>query len=120
MKRILIADPDPAYRQALSLLISRQLDIHEIDEVSDTASLIQKLSDTLPDLLFLSWSIHGLPGPETCILLRNTYPALRLVLLSLNPADAAAARAVGAAFICKRASPEEAVKVLKSLLAEEE
>ena len=119
MKRILIADPDPAFRKALALLISRKLDIHEIDEVSDTGTLIQKLSDTLPDLLFLSWSIHGLPGPETCILLRNTYPALKLVLLSLNPEDAAAAYAVGAGFICKSTSPAETVKVLKSLLAEE-
>ena len=99
MKRILIADPDPAFRKALALLITRRLDIrHVIDEAADTGTLIQMLADNQPDLLLLNWSIHGVPGPETCTLLRNTYPNLKVILLSLNPEDAAAANAVGAGF----------------------
>ena len=120
MKRILIADPDPALRKALALMITRKLDIRHIDEAADTGTLIQKLADTLPDLLLLNWSIHGVPGPETCILLRNTYPRLKMVLLSLNPEDATAAHAAGAEFICMRASPEETLAVLKSIIADGE
>ena len=120
MKRILIADPDPAFRRALSLLITRKLDACQIDEAADTGNLIHKLAGACPDLLLLSWSIHGVPGPETCILLRNTYPNLKVILLSLNPEDAAAAHAVGAALICKCAAPEETLKVLRSVLYEGE
>ncbi len=120
MKRILIADPDPAFRKALALLLTRRLDIRFIDEVSDTGSLIQKLADTPPDLLLLNWNIHGVPGPETCILLKNTYPSLKVVLLSLNPEDALGAHAAGAEFICKSASPEETLRVLISVLEEAE
>jgi DNA-binding NarL/FixJ family response regulator len=116
MKRILIADPDPAFRKALALLIARKLDIQYVEEAADTGTLIQKMSDTCPDLLLLNWSIHGVPGPETCILLRNTYPDLKIILLSLNPEDAAAARAAGAGFICKSASPEDTLVVLNSFL----
>jgi DNA-binding NarL/FixJ family response regulator len=118
MHRILIADPDPAFRSALTLLISRRLGIQNIDEAADTGTLIQKLADTRPDLLLLNWSIHGAPGPETCILLRNTYPKLKVILLSLNPEDAPLANRAGASFICKSASPEETLEVLKSVLAE--
>ena len=118
MKRILIADPDTAFRKALALLISRRLGIQEIDEAADTGTLIQKLADTRPDLLFLNWSIHGVPGPETCILLRNTYPDLKVILLSLNPNDADAAHAVGAELICKCASPDETLAILKRVLSE--
>jgi two-component system, NarL family, invasion response regulator UvrY len=117
MKRVLIADPDPAFRKALSLLIARRLDIQHIDEAADTGSLIQKLSDKCPDLLLLNWSIHGAPGPETCVLLRNTYPDLNIVLLSLNPEDEEAAHAAGAEFICKSASPEETLTVLNAVLS---
>jgi two-component system, NarL family, invasion response regulator UvrY len=117
MRRILIADPDPAFRSALALLIARRLNIKDIDEVADTGTLIQKLADTHPDLLLLSWSIHGVPGPETCTLLKNTYPDLKIVLLSLNPEDANAARAVGAGFMCKASPPEEALMVLGTILA---
>jgi two-component system, NarL family, invasion response regulator UvrY len=120
MKRILIADPDPAFRKALSLLITRKLEIRLIDEAADTGSLIQKLADTRPDLLLLSWSIHGVPGPETCILLRNTYPELKIILLGLYPEDAITAHAVGAGFICKAASPDETLEVLKSVLSDGE
>ena len=116
MKRVIIADPDTTFRKALALLIARKLDIHQIDEAADTGTLIQKLSDFCPDLLLLSWSIHGVPGPETCVLLRNTYPDLKIVLLSLNPEDATAAHAAGAEFICKSASPEETLAVLNAIL----
>jgi DNA-binding NarL/FixJ family response regulator len=117
MKRILIADPDPAFRKALALLLTRRLGIQTIDEAADTGNLIQKLADTRPDLLLLSWSIHGVPGPETCILLRNTYPDLQVILLGLNPEDAGAAHAAGAGFLCKSAPPEQALVVLKSFLS---
>jgi DNA-binding NarL/FixJ family response regulator len=119
MKRILIADPDPAFRKALALLIGRRLDIRHIDEAADTGTLIQKLAQNQPDLLLLNWSIHGVSGPEICFLLRNTYPGLKVVLLSLNPEDASAAHTVGAEFICKSASPEDSLVVLTSILSEE-
>ena len=120
MKRIMIADPDPAFRKAIALLISRKLGIQNIDEAADTGTLIQKLADSLPDLVLLNWSIHGAPGPETCILLRNTYPNLKVILLSLNPEDAPIAHRVGAEFIHKGASPEETLGTLKSVLIEGE
>ncbi len=117
MKRILIADPDPAFRKALALLIAQKLDINQISEAADTGTLIQILSDTCPDLLLLNWSIHGVPGPETCVLLKNTYPDLKIILLSLNPEDADAAHAAGAGFICKSGSPEDTLLALKSILS---
>ncbi len=120
MKRILIADPDLAFRKALALLIARRLDIRHIDEAADTGTLIQKLADDRPDLLLLNWSLHGVPGPETCVLVRNTYPDLKVVLLSPNPEDEAAARSAGAAFICKGASPEETLAMLTTLIKEGE
>jgi len=120
MERILIADPDPAFRKALALLIFRRLGIQDIDEAADTGTLIQKLADTRPDVLLLNWSIHGVPGPETCILLRNTYPSLKVILLSLDPEDEKAAHAAGAGFMCKSAPPEQALVVLRTILAKKE
>ena len=68
MKRILIADPDPAFRKALALLIARRLAIQNIDEAADTGTLIQKLADTRPDLLLLI-------GRSRCPGTRNLHPA---------------------------------------------
>lgn len=116
MIRILIADPDPATRKALSLLLRRKLGVNGIVKVGDVESLIRTLADSPPDLLLLDWQLYGSPAPETCRLLQKAYPRLKIVLLSVNASDEAAAREAGADFIYKGASPEELIATLTRFL----
>ncbi len=116
MTKILIADADPIFRKALALLIIRRMHIIHIDESADTGTMLQKLADNHPDLLILNWSIHGVHGPAVTTLARNTYPGLKIILMSPNPEDETEALAAGAAFLCKGASPEETLKGLASVL----
>ncbi len=116
MTKILIADADPVFRKALALLIIRRMNIIHIDESADTGTMLQKLGDNHPDLLILSWSIHGVHGPAVCTLARNTYPELKIILMSPNPEDEREALAAGATFLCKGASPEETLQGLASVL----
>jgi DNA-binding NarL/FixJ family response regulator len=116
MIRILIADPDSATRKAMILLLQHKLGTHCIFEVRDVETLIRTLADTPPDLLLLDWRLYGSPAPETCRLLRKAFPDLRIVLLSVDAEDAAAAKEAGANFIHKGASPDEFIATLTSLL----
>jgi DNA-binding NarL/FixJ family response regulator len=116
MIRILIADPDSATRKALTLLLRRRLGTNGITEVGDVETLIRALADTPPDLLLLDWRLYGSPAPETCRLLQKAYPYLKIVLLSVDANDAAAAKEAGAAFIHKGASPDELIATLTPLL----
>ncbi len=119
MIRILIADPDPATRKALTLLLRRKLGTNGIVEVGDLESLIRALAETPPDLLLLDWRLYGSPAPETCRLLQRAYPCLKILLLSVDAADATAAREAGADFIHKGASPDELIATLGLLLRKE-
>lgn len=119
MIRILIADPDSATRKALILLLQRKMCAEYIFEVMDVETLIRTLADAPPDLLLLDWRLYGSPAPETCRLLRRAYPQLKMVLLSVDAADAAAAKEAGAEFIHKGASPDELIATLTSLLRKE-
>jgi len=119
MIRILIADPDPATRKALILLLDRKLGMNCVTEVKDVETLIYTLADTPPDLLLLDWRLYGSPAPETCRLLRKAYPHLKIVLLSVDANDAIAAREAGAGFIHKGASPDELIATLTPLLRKE-
>ena len=119
MIRILIVDPDSAARKALTLLLRRKLGTDGIVEVGDVESLIRTLADTPPDLLLLDWRLYGSPAPETCRLLQRAYPQLKIVLLSVDAGDAAAARRTGADFVHKGASPDELITTLLPLLREE-
>lgn len=116
MIRILIADPHATSRKALALLLRRRLEEVELVEAGDVEKLIRILADAPPDLLLLDWKLYGSPAPETCRLLHKAYRKLKIVLLSVDPDDATTAKAVGAAFVYKGASPDELLAVLKPLL----
>jgi two-component system, NarL family, nitrate/nitrite response regulator NarL len=116
MIRILIADPDSATRKALALLLQHKLGSYSIIEVQDVETLIRSLADSTPDVLLLDWRLYGSPAPETCHLLQRAYPHLKIVLLSVDANDEAAAKSAGADFIYKGASPHELIVVLKPLL----
>ncbi len=116
MIRILIADPDPATRKALTLLLRRKMGTNGIVEVSDVETLIRTLADGSPDLLLLDWRLYGSPAPDTCRLLQKAYPHLKIVLLSVNADDEAAAKEAGADFIYKGAPPHELIATLTPLL----
>jgi two-component system, NarL family, nitrate/nitrite response regulator NarL len=119
MIRILIADPDAATRKAFILLLQLKLGTNCIYEVQDVETLIRTLADTPPDLLLLDWRLYGSPAPETCRLLRKAYPHLKIILLSVDAGDAAAAKEAGADFIHKGASPDELLATLMPLLRKE-
>ena len=119
MIRILIADPDPATRKALILLLRRKLGTNCLVEIGDVETLIRALADIPPDLLLLDWRLYGSPATETCRLLRKAYPHLKIVLLSVDANDATAAKEAGADFIHKGASPDELIATLTPLLRKE-
>ena len=116
MIRIIIADPDPATRKALTLLLRRKMGTDGIVEVGDVETLIRTLADASPDLLLLDWKLYGSPAPDTCRLLQKAYPHLKIVLLSVDANDEAAAKEAGADFIYKGASPDELIATLTPLL----
>lgn len=116
MIRIIIADPDSATRKALTLLLRRKMGTNGIVEVEDVETLIRTLADASPDLLLLDWRLYGSPAPDTCRLLQKAYPQLKIVLLSVDANDEAAAKDVGADFVHKGASPDELITILNPLL----
>ncbi len=113
---IVIADPDSATRKALTLLLRRKLGMDSIIEVQDVETLIRALADTPPELLLLDWRLYGSPAPDTCRLLQKAYPHLKIIILSVDASDEAAAKEAGAGFIHKGASPDELIATLTPLL----
>lgn len=116
MIRVLIADPDAATRKAIILLLERKLGSSSIEEAKDVETLIRTLAHVPTDLLLLDWKLYGSPAPETCRLLRRAFPHLQIILLSVDAADALAAKEAGAEFIHKGAPPDQVIATLMPFL----
>jgi DNA-binding NarL/FixJ family response regulator len=118
MSRILIADPNKDTRSALNLLISHKLEFASTDivEVDDVESLIRALSDSSFELLLLDVQLYGAPALETCNLLQKAYPELKIILLSVDTENGTTAKSAGVAFVHKGTSPGSVIKLLKTLL----
>ena len=118
MTRILIADPDTASRKALALLLTRKLGVEIILEATEADSLSALIKATAPDVLLLDDCLPGLNHPETCQLLRATFPDLKIALLSLDESARDKAVACGAEFIHKGACLDETLSHLKTIIGE--
>ncbi len=123
MIRVLLADADPAARNALTLLLTHKLGITDICEAANSEMLHQHLVNCQPDVLLLDWSLL------CCCSLRSLdeaweylswlNPQVRLGILSLNADHEAEAQALGALFIHKGADTGRVLEQLQALMEPE-
>jgi DNA-binding NarL/FixJ family response regulator len=117
---VLIADDHGLYRTGLSLLLRDNLGIDEVIEVATFDDALDKLA-ARPEihLALFDLSMPGMGGPESLGVLRQTYPSLRVAIVSgsENRDDVMRAIAMGlTGFVPKSLSEPEIVAALRGIL----
>ncbi len=88
MLRILVSDDHPIVRQGIIQILEDLTDEHDIDEVSNSKELIQKIRTTNYDILILDITMPGRSGLDILhdIKLKKCQPKseLLLTLYSVN------------------------------------
>lgn len=120
MIRVLIADDHPIVRQGLQRLFEQQNDIRIVGEASDGHQVLQLLErcEGECDVLVLDLSLPRRDGLEVLRRVRADYPALRVLVLSMYPADQYKDRLLeqgAAAYIGKDESPDELLQTLRTV-----
>jgi DNA-binding response OmpR family regulator len=122
MPKVLIADDQANMRQLVRLTL--ESDHFEIIEAPDGVAALALARAEHPDLLFLDWTMPGLPGVDVCRALRDD-PAtadMRIVMLTARSqaADRAHAEAMGADdYITKPFSPIQLLEKVRDVLGPE-
>jgi DNA-binding NarL/FixJ family response regulator len=116
----LIADDHGLYRTGLSLLLRDKLDIDEVIQVASFDAALDTLA-TRSDigLALFDLKMPGMGGPESLSVLRQTYPAVRLAIISGSESrdDVVQAVAMGlAGFIPKCLPEQDIVAALQGIL----
>ena len=122
MAKVLIADDQANMRQLVRLTL--ETGRFQIFEAPDGDSALAVARREQPDLVFLDWTMPGLPGVEVCRALRDdpAHDGMRIVMLTARSQgeDREAARAVGADdYITKPFSPIELLEKVRDVLGPE-
>ncbi len=118
MINILIADDHPIVRTGLRMTITEQSDMKVVCEASNGFEVLELLKKNNVDVVTLDISMPGLSGLEVLVQIRNLYPSLPVLILSVLSEEVYASKTLKAGangFIHKETIPEELVKAIRKV-----
>ncbi len=120
MIRVLIADDHPIVRQGLRQILAETGDIEVIAEAAAGHEVMTCIRKHRLDVIVLDLSMPGSSGLDTLKQIKEEYPALAVLVLSVHPEDQYAVRALRAGasgYLTKNSAPNDLVTAIRKLAA---
>ncbi len=115
--RILLVDDHALFRQGLRQLLATTPDLLVVGEAGSASEAFELVPQLAPDVVLMDIAMPGLDGIAATAALRQRFPTLRVVMLTMyEPTTAGeAARAAGAiAYVVKSSRPEELFAAIRA------
>ena len=119
MIKILIADDHPVVRRGLKQILSDEPDMAVPGEARDAREVLDLVEKGGWDIVILDITMPGRSGLDVLRELKQKYPKLPVLVLSIHPEDQYAVRALktgAAGYLTKESAPEELVKAIRRIL----
>ena len=119
MLRILIADDHTVVRKGLKQILLEEFRSARIEEVADAEDLLKKVLKEEWDVVVSDISMPGKSGLEVLQEIKQHYPKLPVLILSVHPEDQYAVRVLKAGasgYLNKDSAPDELVKAVHQVL----
>jgi two-component system invasion response regulator UvrY len=120
MARVIIVDDHAVVRMGLRQILAEEPDIVKVGEAADASQLTRLLEAEAWDLVVLDLSMPGKGGLEVLRELKERYPRLPVLVLSIHPEEQYALRVIkagAAGYVNKQSAPEELVTAVRGVLA---
>jgi DNA-binding NarL/FixJ family response regulator len=120
--RVLIADAQPLFRDAVRWWLEKQPDLEYCGEVEDAPSLRQAVAAQKPDLVILDLRLKGQAGVEMLKSLHTTFPELLVLVVSQDDEVLYGDRALRAGargYVMKDQSGPELMEAIRLVLTGE-
>ena len=118
--RILIVDDHPIVRKGLRSLLEEEGDIKVVGEAEDGTEALVQIEQLRPDIAIVDMMMPGHNGLEVIRQAKKFFPAMHLIVLSMNSNDAYVIEALkrgASAYVLKETGPTELVDSVKTVLA---
>ncbi|MEZ4523342.1 MAG: response regulator transcription factor [Thermomicrobiales bacterium] len=93
---VLLVDDHVLFRQALRHLLETEQDIRIVGEASDGSQVEQLVEDERPDVVVMDISMPAIDGISATQILRDKYPTLGIIVLTMFAEDSQVIRAIRA------------------------
>ena len=122
-KKILICDDEPRARQALkALLLTREVtctdessSIHVAGEARNGYEAVHLVKTILPEVVVIDACMPGMDGLEATRLIKESWPQVRVIVLTMYPEQRVSALDAGAdAFLLKGCLAETLIETILS------
>ena len=118
--RVLLADDHPIVRQGLRNLLTSEKDFDVIGEASNGLTALELVDKLRPDVLVVDLMMPGLNGLEVIRRAKHSLPILRIIVLSMQNADAYVVDALklgASGYVLKDTGPAELIQAIKDVVA---
>jgi DNA-binding NarL/FixJ family response regulator len=120
MIKVLLADDHSIVRAGLRRIIEESGEMEIIAEAADGMEAIRKAHEQPPDVAVIDISMPNWDGLEVVSRLRNDYPGLPILILTMHEEGQYVVRAIEAGamgYITKQSAPEQLVKAIRKVYA---
>ncbi len=120
MTRVVVADDHAVVRRGLVQILSDAEGITVVGEASNAAEVLGTLRQTPCDVLLLDISMPGKNGIEALKVIRQEFPRVRTLIVSMYSEDQFAVRALksgASGYLTKQAPPERVVEAVQRVAA---
>jgi len=119
MTKVLIADDHPIVRQGLKQILFEEPDMETVGEAADSNDVLRLAGQQDWDIVILDITMPGRGGLDVLKELRQKYPGLPVLILSIHPEDQYAVRTLkagAAGYLTKESTPEELIRAMRTVL----
>jgi DNA-binding NarL/FixJ family response regulator len=119
-KRIMVIDDHPIVRRGLAGLLSEESDLSIGGEAASGSEALAALAKDRPDMIILDISLPDHDGIELCRKIRNRYPKLPILVMSIHSEVLYADRVLRAGangYIMKHEAPNKIVGAIRQILS---
>ena len=117
--RIIIIDDHPIVRERLGELINQEPDLCVCGEAEDGQSALETIERTVPDLALVDISLKDTYGIELVKEIKNRYPKLKTLVLSMHDESLYAERALRAGargYVTKQEASKKVIGAIRQVL----
>jgi len=118
MVNIFIADDHALIREGIKKLLSNASDLNLVGETADPLEITARLKNVNCDLLILDLSMPGKDGLDVIKEIKNFFPDLKILIMTMMPEDQFAKRTLKAGasgYLTKESAPDELITAIRRI-----